>query len=90
MPASRAATAPLNRAEGTRWIFGGALVAFGTGDFARPALFFALPNRVAVALDFFVFTDLDGDLAVGLFFLVPFEGFSFFGIARVGQLITST
>src|SRR5688572_32908400 len=41
------------------------------------------------AAAFFVFTDLLGVLAACAF-LVPLVGFSFFGIARVGQLIPST
>src|SRR5215471_14719470 len=90
MPASNAATAPVNCAEGTRTGFAGALGAFvGAGAFVRPALLLALTSRAAGGPDFFVLTDLDGDLAVGLFLMVPLEGFSFFGIARVGQLITS-
>jgi hypothetical protein len=50
-----------------------------------------LPDRTGAGLDFFIFTDLGAALALafGAFLLAPFEGFVFFGITRVGQLITS-
>jgi hypothetical protein len=91
MPASSAATAPVNCFEGTRSTFGGVFGwTFGCGALAlTAALPLAFAGRTFAALCFFVLTNLEATLDFGLFLLVPFEGFGFFGIARVGQLITS-
>jgi hypothetical protein len=76
--------------DGTRSIFGGALGwalgwAFGGGDFTgAAALPLALAGRAFAAMGFFVLTDLEAALGFGLFFLVPLEGFSFFGIGSGG------